>query len=47
MYEVFYATTRLARIVASDRETAKRSFAAYVLYDECGFNATKGQRASE
>ncbi len=34
MYEVLYATTRLARIRAADRETAKRRFAAYVLYDE-------------
>jgi hypothetical protein len=36
MYEVFYATTRIARIEAVDREAAKRRFAAYVLYDECG-----------
>ena len=35
MYEVFYATTRIARLEAADRETAKRRFAAYVLYDEC------------
>jgi hypothetical protein len=35
MYEVFYATTRLARVEAPDAETAKRRFAAYVLYDEC------------
>jgi hypothetical protein len=35
VYEVFYATTRLARIDAPDRESAKRRFAAYVLYDEC------------
>src|SRR5450755_1152206 len=35
MYEVFYATTRIARIAAADREAAKRCFAAYVLYDEC------------
>jgi hypothetical protein len=35
MYEVLYATTRVARIAASDPETAKRRFAAYVLYDEC------------
>jgi hypothetical protein len=35
MYEVFYATTRIARIAADDRETAKRRFAAYVLYDDC------------
>jgi hypothetical protein len=35
MYEVFYATTRIARLAAADRETAKRRFAAYVLYDEC------------
>ncbi len=35
MYEVFYVTTRIARIAAADRETAKRRFAAYVLYDEC------------
>jgi hypothetical protein len=34
MYEVFYATTRVARIAAEDRETAKRRFAAYALYDE-------------
>lgn len=35
MYEVFYATTRIARIAAPDAESAKRRFAAYVLYDEC------------
>jgi hypothetical protein len=35
MYEVFYATTRIARIDAPDRDSAKRRFAAYVLYDEC------------
>lgn len=35
MYEVFYATTRVARLTAADRETAKRRFAAYALYDEC------------
>jgi hypothetical protein len=35
MYEVTYATTRVARIAALDREAAKRSFAAYVLYDDC------------
>jgi hypothetical protein len=35
LYEVLYATTRLARIAAADRETAKSRFAAYVLYDEC------------
>jgi hypothetical protein len=35
MYEVLYATTRVARIVAADPETAKRRFAAYLLYDEC------------
>jgi hypothetical protein len=35
MYEVLYASTRVARIIAPDPETAKRSFAAYVLYGEC------------
>jgi hypothetical protein len=35
VYEVFYATTRVARVAAADRETAKRRFAAYVLYDDC------------
>jgi len=35
MYEVFYVTTRIARIAAADRESAKRHFAAYVLYDDC------------
>jgi hypothetical protein len=34
MYEVSYATTRLAHVRAHDRESAKRRFAAYVLYDE-------------
>lgn len=34
MYEVSYVTTRVARIDANDRESAKRRFAAYVLYDE-------------
>ena len=34
MYEVFYATTRIARIDAADREAAKRRFAAYVLYGD-------------
>lgn len=34
MYEVFYATTRVARIDAPDRESAKRGFAAYMLYDD-------------
>jgi len=34
MYEVFYSTTRVARIDARDRELAKRRFAAYVLYDD-------------
>ena len=34
MYEVLYATTRVARVKAADREDAKRRFAAYVLYDE-------------
>jgi hypothetical protein len=37
MYEVFYATTRIARIDAPDRDAAKRRFAAYVLYDECEY----------
>lgn len=35
MYEVVYATTRVARVEAADREIAKRRFAAYVLYGEC------------
>jgi len=35
MYEVFYATTRIARIDAPGRDAAKRRFAAYVLYDQC------------
>ncbi len=35
MYEVFYATTRIARIDAPDGQEAKRRFAAYALYDEC------------
>ncbi|GAC1424879.1 MAG: hypothetical protein NVSMB5_19070 [Candidatus Velthaea sp.] len=34
MYEVFYATTRVARIDAPDRDSAKRGFAAYVLYGD-------------
>lgn len=34
MYEVLYATNRVARVAASDRELAKRRFAAYVLYDD-------------
>jgi hypothetical protein len=34
MYEVSYATTRIARIRADDSESAKHRFAAYVLYDE-------------
>ncbi len=34
MFEVFYGTTRIARIDASDGDEAKRRFAAYVLYDE-------------
>ncbi len=34
MYEVTYVTTRIARIGADDRDSAKRRFAAYVLYDE-------------
>jgi hypothetical protein len=34
MYEVFYATTRVARIAALTRDDAKRRFAAYVLYDD-------------
>jgi hypothetical protein len=34
MYEVLYATTRVARIAAADSDSAKRRFAAYVLYDE-------------
>jgi hypothetical protein len=34
LFEVFYATTRIARIQAPDREFAKRRFAAYVLYDQ-------------
>lgn len=34
MYEVLYATTRIARVTAADRDAAKRRFAAYVLYDE-------------
>jgi hypothetical protein len=34
MYEVFYATTRVARIAAVTRDDAKRRFAAYVLYDD-------------
>jgi hypothetical protein len=33
-FEIFYATTRLARVDAPDAERAKRSFAAYVLYDD-------------
>ena len=37
MYEVSYVTTRIARIGAADRETAKRRFAAYVLYDEIDY----------
>jgi len=34
MYEVLYATTRVARVDARDAEGAKRGFAAYVLYDD-------------
>ena len=34
MYEVLYATTRIARVEAADAESAKRRFAAYVLYDD-------------
>ena len=34
MFEVFYTTSRVATIDAGDRETAKRRFAAYVLYDD-------------
>ena len=34
MYEVLYATTRIARIDAADRESAKRRFAAYILYED-------------
>jgi hypothetical protein len=34
MYEVFYATTRVARITAPTRDDAKRRFASYVLYDD-------------
>jgi len=33
-FEVIHTTTRLARIDAADRESAKRRFAAYVLYGE-------------
>ncbi len=34
MYEVSHWTARVARVGAPDRETAKRRFAAYVLYDD-------------
>lgn len=34
MYEVFYSTTRVARIHATTRDDAKRRFAAFVLYDD-------------
>ena len=37
VFEVAYATTRLARVRANDRESAKRRFAAYVLYDDGTF----------
>jgi hypothetical protein len=43
MYEVFYATTRVARIAAADPQTAKRRFAAYALYDECEYVASDVQ----
>jgi len=34
MFEVFYTTARVARIDAPDRASAKRAFAAFVLYDD-------------
>jgi len=34
MFEVFYTTARVARIDAPDRTSAKRAFAAFVLYDD-------------
>ena len=37
LFEIAYATTRLARVRASDRESAKRRFAAYVLYDDAAY----------
>ncbi len=43
MYEVFYATTRVARLHAPDREAAKRRFAAYVLYDDVAHVASDVQ----
>ena len=34
VFDVYYATGRLARIEANDVESAKRRFAAFVLYDD-------------